>query len=721
MTHAGPSRYKLEIYKKKKADGRKKQPVFFRLIGARSRIKRNNMNQPESHALVVDDAEADAPFSYRRWEHLAWIPIPVFLLGMAVLWLLNSKAVFEPFYLLPTLNFIFSTAISLFVAYLAGRSYLSDGAISVLLLGCGTLVFGLVSLIGSIAIAFAREVNAGVAIYNIGMFLSGFCHFLSAGSGLAGNPGRIIHNRHLILNGAYALITAVVGVLTILVFQGVIPPFFIQDAGPTLLRQMFLGASVILLGLSGLLLIAAGRRTESSFSYWYGLSLGLIATGLLGVMSIDQVGSPLGWAGRAAQYLGGVYMLAAVVIAFQESRDWRIPLEESLRQTRNRFEAIFDQAAVGILITAGDGRITLVNSGFCRILGYTEEDLIGRSVDEFIHPEDRAEGNRRTRRMTAENQGGEIVEKRFIHSDGREIRVQVSNSSIADADGEFTDFVWVVEDITARKAAEEELLRLNADLEERVENRTAALRRSREQIRRLAHEAATAEERERRRIAEGLHDDVQQLLAACSLTLQNISHRISDPPLRRHVDTVCAWTSQALDATRSLVFDLSPAVLYEVGLWAALDHLAGLMKQRLGLTVDLIREGEIDPLPEDLRVFLYGTLRELLFNVHRHAEIDAVRVFLAREDGMITARVTDHGRGFDPEELARMSKNDDRKTGIGLSKLRERLSQFGGRLELTSARGRGTDVRISAPVENENGYEIGSSEPRIQAEDAGSR
>jgi PAS domain S-box-containing protein len=665
------------------------------------------MNQPESHTTLAGDTTAGPPLAHRRWKQWAWTPIPVFLAGMAALWLLNSKAVFEPFYLLPTLNFIFSTTVSIFVAYLAGRSFLSDGAVSVLLLGCGTLIFGLVGQIASIAISFAREVNAGVGIYNIGMFLSGFCHFLSAGSGLMGNPGWIIHNRGLVLNGAYALVTAAVGVVTILVFQGVIPPFFIQDAGPTPLRQSFLGAAILLFGLSGALLIAAGRRTESSFSYWYGLSLGLIATGLLGVLIIKHVGSPLGWTGRAAQYLGGVYMMAAVVIAYQESRNWRIPLEEILQQTRDRFEAIFDQAAVGILITAGDGRIRMVNPGFCRIIGYEAEDLMGRPVDEFIHPEDRAEGNRRTRRMTAEDGSGDVVEKRLIHHDGRQIRVQVTVSAIADANGKFTDFVSVVEDITARKAAEEELLRLNTELEERVANRTAALRRSREQIRRLAHQAATAEERERRRIAEGLHDNVQQLLAACSLTLQNLSPKVSDPAVRQRIETVCAWTSQALNATRSLVFDLSPAVLYEVGLWAALDHLAGLMRRRLGLSVDLIQEGEIDPLPEDLRVFLYGTIRELLFNVHHHADIDAVRVFLAKEEGVITARVTDHGRGFDPEELERMSENDDRNTGIGLSTLRERLSRFGGRLELTSARGEGTDVRISAPVEN--GCEIGET------------
>lgn len=663
-------------------------------------MKRNRMNQPESHNLRVGDSDSDFSRFYRRWKHLAWTPIPLFMVFMAALWMLNTKAVFEPSYLLPTLNFIFSTAISIFVAYLAGRSFLSDGGVSVLLLGCGTLIFGLVSLIASITISFAREVNAGVAIYNIGMFLSGFCHFLSAVSGLKGHFGRIIRNRDLLLNGTYGLVTAAVGVVTILVFQGVIPPFFMEDAGPTPLRQGFLGAAILLFGISGVLLIAAGRRTGSSFSYWYGLSLGLIATGLLGVLIITHVGSPLGWTGRAAQYLGGVYMLAAVITAFQESRDWRIPLEEILQQTRSRFEAIFDQAAVGILITAGDGRIRMVNPGFCRIIGYEAEELIGRPVDEFIHPEDRAEGNRRTRRMTAEDGSGDVVEKRLIHHDGRQIWVQVTVSTIADADGRFTDFVSVVEDITARKSAEEKLLRLNTELEKRVENRTQALRRSREQIRRLAHQAATAEERERRRIAEGLHDDVQQLLAACSLTLQNLSPRVSDPAVCQRIETVCAWTSQALHATRSLVFDLSPAVLYEVGLWAALDHLAGLMKQRLGLTVDLIQDGEIDPLPEDLRVFFYGTIRELLFNVHHHAEIDTVRVFLAKDDGMITARVTDHGRGFDPQELKEMADSGGGNTGIGLSNLQERLSQFGGRLELTSAEGRGTDVQISAPVEN---------------------
>lgn len=657
------------------------------------------MNRPKSPAFQIGETEVLRSHSVRRWKSLAWTPIPLFLILMAVLRFFENQAVFEPFYLLPMLNFIFSTAVSIFVAYLAGRSFLADGTVSVLLLGNGTLIFGLVSLIASVAISIGGEINAGVAVYNIGMFLSGLCHLLSAGSGMIGNPVRMIHHRDLVLNGTYALVTMAVGVVTILVTQEVMPPFFIQGSGPTPLRQWFLGAAILLFGLSGILLIAGRRNTASSFPYWYGLSLGLIATGLLGVLIIKQVGSPLGWAGRTAQYLGGVYMLAAVVTVFRESRAWRIPLEESLRQTQTRFEAIFDQTAMGILITTAEGRISMANPGFCRILGYRENSLIGHYLDEFVHPEDRAAENRRTRRMRPDEPGGEIIEKRFFHSDGREIWVQITLSSITDDEGHFTDFVSVVEDITARKTAEDALLRLNAELEDRVKKRTEALHRSREQIRRLAHEAATAQERERRRIAEGLHDHVQQLLAACNLTLESLLPRINDPELRKRVDTVCTWSSQALASARSLLFDLSPAVLYEVGLWAALAHLAGLMRERFHLEVELIQDGEIDPLPENLRVFLYGTLRELLFNVHYHAQINTVRVYLSKQDGRISALVTDHGRGFYPEELDRMSEDGDRKTKIGLSNLRERLSQFGGRLELESAPGKGTNVRITAPVD----------------------
>lgn len=657
------------------------------------------MNRPKSPTFQIDETEALRSHSGRRWKSLAWTPIPLFLILMAVLRFYENQAVFEPFYLLPMLNFIFSTAVSIFVAYLAGRSFLADGTVSVLLLGNGTMIFGLVSLIGSVAVSIGGEINAGVAVYNIGVFLSGLCHLLSAGSGMIGNPVRMIHHRDLVLNGTYALVTTAVGVVTILATQEVMPPFFIQNSGPTPLRQGFLGAAVILFGLSGILLIAGRRDTASSFPYWYGLSLGLIATGLLGVLIIKQVGSPLGWTGRAAQYLGGVYMLAAVVTVFKESRAWRIPMEESLRQTQTRFEAIFDQAAIGIFITRADGRISMVNPGFCRILGYTEEDLIGRFLDDFVHPDDRAAENRESRRMKPDELGGESSEKRFFHSDGRQIWVQISVSSITDDKGHFTDFVSVVEDITTRKTAEDALLRLNTELEERVEKRTEALHRSREQIRRLAHEAATAQERERRRIAEGLHDNVQQLLAACNLTLESLSPRIYDPELRKRVDTVCTWSSQALESTRSLLFDLSPAVLYEVGLWAALAHLSGLMRERLNLEVELIQDGEIDPLPENLRVFLYGTLRELLFNVHYHAQINTVRVILSKKDGHISALVTDHGRGFYPEELDRMSDGGDQKTKIGLSNLRERLAQFGGRLELESAPGKGTNVRITSPVD----------------------
>ncbi len=336
----------------------------------------------------------------------------------------------------------------------------------------------------------------------------------------------------------------------------------------------------------------------------------------------------------------------------------------------------------------------------CRIFGIDPE----KPPEEteafygFVHPDDRATVQRSVERALSET-GQYEAEFRIRRGDGEGRWLAGRGRVFYDDDGRPSRMLGVNYDITEGKKTAEALKQLNEDLEQRVEARTQELRRSREEIRRLAHLAYTAEERERRRIAEGLHDDVQQLLTACAFSLQSLKADGLEAETRNRITKVAQWSQQALHATRSLIFDLSPAVLYEIGLDAALNHLLGQMKEKHGLAVTLDRNGEIDPLPEASRVFVYSAIRELLFNVTKHADTDHAVLRILREEDLMRVQVTDEGRGFQPEEIEGMKPREEDPSGLGLASLRERLIPFGGTLQLASVPGQGTDVRFSVPTQ----------------------
>ncbi|MCA9754983.1 MAG: hypothetical protein KDA27_04205 [Candidatus Eisenbacteria bacterium] len=221
----------------------------------------------------------------------------------------------------------------------------------------------------------------------------------------------------------------------------------------------------------------------------------------------------------------------------------------------------------------------------------------------------------------------------------------------------------------------------NERLERLVAERTASLRR-------LASEVCLAEERERRRIAEGLHDHLGQALAVMKIRLRQLR---GDAVLGGHgsaLDELVALSEQAIQYSRELTFELSPPVLYELGLGPALEWLGEETgkKNRIDIRVrDRVRH----PLPGDLKVMLWKSARELLHNVLKHAEARHVKMTLSKQDRRVVLEVEDDGTGFEPAQVR--PDSDDR---FGLFSIEERIRQLGGRMEIESALGRGTLVRL---------------------------
>lgn len=228
-----------------------------------------------------------------------------------------------------------------------------------------------------------------------------------------------------------------------------------------------------------------------------------------------------------------------------------------------------------------------------------------------------------------------------------------------------------------------ELAAANERLEHSVAARTAALRK-------LAAQACLAEERERRQIAENLHDHLGQGLALIKMRLQDLR---GDAVFGGHGDALgelITLSDQAIRYTRGLTFELSPPVLYELGLGPALDWLAEQAQRKHGLKVK-VKDKLRTRLSDEIKVMFWKSARELLHNVVKHAGARKVEIRLEGTGGQVVLSMADDGCGFDLEEARRQAGER-----FGLFSIEERLGQLGGRVHIETAPGRGTTVRLEA-------------------------
>jgi signal transduction histidine kinase len=199
-------------------------------------------------------------------------------------------------------------------------------------------------------------------------------------------------------------------------------------------------------------------------------------------------------------------------------------------------------------------------------------------------------------------------------------------------------------------------------------------------------------EEETRRIARELHDEAGQLLAGVYLALDDI---VKDVPqdLATRLAKVRGYLGQIEMHLRRLAHELRPTILDDLGLLPALEFLAEGFAQRSAIKVTV--SGACDErLPARVENAFYRVVQEALTNAGRHARASRVTVDLRRRNGQITCSVRDDGIGFDPDAILVRGAH-----GLGLLGMRERLAPFGGTLEIHSAPGRGTEVRVAAPVE----------------------
>ncbi len=372
------------------------------------------------------------------------------------------------------------------------------------------------------------------------------------------------------------------------------------------------------------------------------------------------------------------------LLRLNDDLEWRVAertaeLEQSntaLRESGQRLLATQTNAPIGVVETSPDGAAYLsVNDEYCRLTGYTAEELLQLKASDITHPDDLAYEQDLYRRMVAGEFPTFRLEQRRIRKDGTALWVDVNRTVMRDPDGRPQYVIGAVLDITERKKAEE------------------AIRK-----RELLESVVRSQEAERHRIARDLHDHLGQQLTGLRLALADVAKSLGDEPHLMEKVEKAKNISRQLDSDVSLLaFELHAKTLGEQGLIAALEQFVSEWSRNYQIRADFhaVNPSARKRMPGEVETHLYRIAQEALNNTLKYAKAASVSVLLEIRSDEIRLIVEDDGIGFDLDSTAKAERKPAR--GLGLTSMKERADLLGGRLEIETRPGRGTTIFVNVP------------------------
>jgi PAS domain S-box-containing protein len=348
----------------------------------------------------------------------------------------------------------------------------------------------------------------------------------------------------------------------------------------------------------------------------------------------------------------------------------------ALRETEKRFRKIFEEAAHGMSLVNMEGQVQDVNPALLKMLGFNKNELVGKSFKALLFPEDAMRNGLLFKELCEGKRDSYSRETRYRHKDNRVVWGQVTVSLLRSTGGAPHYAVAMVADITHRKKAEEDI------------------RTYQEQLQSLASELSLTEERERHRLATDLHDHIGQALAVSKIKLGMLQKSAASPDQAKPLGEVRELIEQMIQDTRSLTFELSTPVLYELGFEAAVEWFAKHVRSQHGINVEVQQDMAPIPMDDEIKVLLFRSVRELMINIVKHAQAHNARVTIRREDDGINIAVEDDGVGIKGVQRDPRLKSD---SGFGLFSIRERLHYLGGQVQVESELGQGTKITLIVP------------------------
>jgi len=345
--------------------------------------------------------------------------------------------------------------------------------------------------------------------------------------------------------------------------------------------------------------------------------------------------------------------------------------EDALRISEASLRLITDNIIDMVSWSDSDFIYQYISPSHKSILGYEPEYLLGKSIFDFTHPKDITAVKRA---MKTKSPGR--VEFRCRHANGHYIWLESISNPLVE-DGKVVGFIHVRRDITDRKEVE------------------AKVKKYQEQLRSLAIKLTLVEQEERRRIASYLHDHIGQYLTIAKLELDALSESLTEIYLIEAITEIDKLIEKTIQCTRTLTFEISSPILYELGFEAGVKWLGEDLLGKRGVKLVFNSDKQPIQMDEEISVILFTAVRELLVNIVKHAKANRVSITIQKHSENIHILICDDGKGF---IVSKKHNGSGRTNRFGLFSISERLKHLGGILKIESEPSKGTRAVLIAPL-----------------------
>jgi PAS domain S-box-containing protein len=352
-------------------------------------------------------------------------------------------------------------------------------------------------------------------------------------------------------------------------------------------------------------------------------------------------------------------------------------MEKELHESENRYRQLIENISEGIVMQDKKGLITYANKRFLDMIAYTEEEVLGKPITRFLG------GGLLKRKEVQEaakkDDMSRATEVSWKRKDGDRVFTILSPKNIYNEKEQLKGRISVLTDITDRRQAEKEL------------------HRSRELLRMLSRHLQSIREKESKRIAREIHDELGQQLTALKMDLSWISSRI-DPDdgdakkFLQKINAMSALVDKTIQTVQKISAELRPGMLDDLGLVPALEWLAQEFENQTNIQCRLQLHCEMVDLDPDCSTAIFRISQEALTNVYRHAKATKVTISLKEDKHDLVLKIKDNGKGIDADEVFDSAS-------LGLMGMRERVRPFGGSLSITGKPKKGTTLMVTLPVE----------------------
>lgn len=351
-----------------------------------------------------------------------------------------------------------------------------------------------------------------------------------------------------------------------------------------------------------------------------------------------------------------------------------------LSKSEAHFRKMFESSPVGISLTGTNDRL-FANTAFCNQTGYTKEELNNKSWIEITHPLD-IDITRDALELAKKQKGRQVrVEKRYIHKNGGIVYGDLWMVFNEDTNSYITNIV----DITEKKKAEQDLIRLNTEL-----------KKSSEELSELSHHMQHLIEKERADLAREIHDEFAQKFAAIHMNAELVKQKMKttavDEAVTVLINEQIALSAEVIKSCKTLFNNLYPTQLQDIGLIAAIESYAESSLKFANFTFELLTNIEKEVFSNEINLVLYRIFIESMTNILHYANAGCVTVSIKKVQQKIRMVITDDGIGFNMNEV-------NNKEHHGLLVMRERTYAIKGQFNILSAPGEGTCVEVIIPLE----------------------